>query len=381
MPSKKDNLLAYLNTVDLDLNNPRFMSQEEIDASNSSYLIERDYSKYKDYLSEDNTKVVHDSPETWDEKRALAQSGTEKVFNSLGQMAGTFGTSLASTVATLGGAAVGGLGQLGDLVTGEDNTDFMDTMVNNPVMQGINEFDRYLKEDLLPTYYTKEQQESLLSAATGTDLLNGVGFLASNIIPNAAVIKLFGNFSRMANAAKAGKLVGVLDKAVDAGTITNAEKMILGGVGKYFEKAPAMIGAAVGGGRRQRRSTGARHDGGRFLRRHAGERVAERGAHLRKHDLVGGRNLPAVRGIRSVVARRLKPAVDGERVVRQPRDTRRGLDVQRGHVEHLLRVAHAVDHVHVAAKVVTRRVEPNTETVDLRHLILLTGRSALRRRC
>lgn len=243
----KKNLLSYLNVDGEEPKAPVLLSQDEINQQSpyASSLFEKDYSKYQKYLQQ-NGQPVYDSPESWDEKRALAQSGTEKVFNSLGQMVGTFGTSLASTVATLGGAAVGGLGQLGDLVTGKDNTDFMDIMVNNPVMQGINEFDKYLKEDLLPTYYTKEQQESLLSAATGTDLLNGVGFLASNIIPNAAVTKLFGNFTRMANAAKAGKLAGVLDKAVDANTITNAEKMILGGVAKYFEKAPAMIGAAVG---------------------------------------------------------------------------------------------------------------------------------------
>ena len=245
--AKKKNLLEYLGVPETENTTPFLLSQEEINkqAPISSELIQKDYSKYQKYLQQ-NGQPVYDSPETWDEKRALAQSGTEKVFNSLGQMTGTFGTALASTVATLGGAAVGGVGQLVDLATGEDNTDFMNTMVNNPVMKGINDFDKYLKEEIVPTYYTKEQQESLFSAATGTDLLNGVGFLASNIIPNAAVTKLFGSFGKMANAAKAGKLVGVLDKAVDAGTITNAEKMILGGVGKYFETAPAMIGAAVG---------------------------------------------------------------------------------------------------------------------------------------
>jgi len=245
--AKKKNLLEYLGVPETENTTPFLLSQEEINkqAPISSELIQNDYSKYQKYLQQ-NGQPVYDSPETWDEKRALAQSGTEKVFNSLGQMAGTFGTALASTVATLGGAAVGGVGQLADLATGEDNTDFMNTMVNNPVMKGINDFDKYLKEDLLPTYYTKEQQESLLSAATGTDLLNGVGFLFSNIIPNAAVTKVFGNFSRMANVAKAGKLESVLDAAVKANKMTNAEKMILGGVGRYFEKAPAMIGAAVG---------------------------------------------------------------------------------------------------------------------------------------
>lgn len=202
-----------------------------------------DLKKYEPYIGGEAEYIKGPyNQQQWDDERAENQSGFAKFGNSVGQGLGTFTTALASTVTTLGSLPFA----IGEGIMEGSAQKGMDVLINNPIMQGINEFDKYLKEDLLPTYYTKEQQESLFNASKGTDLLNGLGFLASNVIPNAAVVKLFGNFSKMANAAKAGKLVGVLDKAVDAGQITNAEKMILGGVGKYFEKAPAMIGATVG---------------------------------------------------------------------------------------------------------------------------------------
>jgi hypothetical protein len=246
MPNKKKEFLDYLNTANISYDNLRVPTAEDLaDTGRSSYLIEKDFSKYKDYLSKQGD-VIHDSPDTWDDKRARAQSGTEKVFNSLGQMAGTFGTALASTVATLGGAAVGGVGQLTDLATGQDNTDFMNTMVNNPVMKGINDFDKYLKEDLVPTYYTKEQQESLLSASTGTDLLNGIGFMASAFVPNAAIGKLFGGWAKMAAVAKAGKLGAVLEAAEAAGKVTNLERKIISSLATHLDKAAPIVGGVVG---------------------------------------------------------------------------------------------------------------------------------------
>lgn len=241
MPSKKDKLLNYLNSVDLEVGEPSFMTQEEINSSSSSYLINRDFSKYKDYLTSSGS-VIHDSPDTWDDLRARQQSGLTKFGNSVGQMAGTFTTALASTVASLG-SGVAALGA--EAITGGE-AQGMDIFLNNPIMQGIDQFDKYLKEDLLPTYYTKEQQESIFSAATGTDLLNGVGFLASNLLPNAFIMKQFGGLSKMAAVAKAGKLTGVLDDAVKAGKLTNVESQVLSKTARYLDKVGPVTGALVG---------------------------------------------------------------------------------------------------------------------------------------
>ncbi len=197
-----------------------------------------DYSKYEPYLG----KRTPLSTDQWDDERARNQGGFEKVLRSTGQMAGTFGTSLASGVAALGSGIVA----LGAEAATGGEAQGMDIFLNNPVMKGISEYDKFLKEDLLPTYYTKEQQESVLSAATGTDLLNGIGFMASALVPNAFVMKAFGGLSKMAAASKAGKLIPVLEAAEKAGEITNIERQVLSKTAQFFDKAGPVTGALVG---------------------------------------------------------------------------------------------------------------------------------------
>jgi hypothetical protein len=197
-----------------------------------------DYSKYKPYLGESTSFNV----DQWDKERANAQSSLEKIGNTIGQGVGTFLTATASTAAAIPSIAVA-LGA--EAITGGEAKG-MDIAFNNPVMQSIGDFDKYLKEDLLPTYYTKEQQESLLSASTGTDLVNGVGFLLSNIIPSAVVTKALGGLPKMAAAAKAGKLESSLQTAIGKGLLKAEDATKLNALGKFFEKAPAMTGAMVG---------------------------------------------------------------------------------------------------------------------------------------
>jgi hypothetical protein len=204
--------------------------------------IAKDYSKYEDYLGK-STPLPE--PE-WDDARAKSQSGFEKVLNSTGQMVGTFGTAIASTAATLVGGAVGLAAETADLALEGDQFNGMDIALNNPIMQGISNFDKYLKEDLFPTYYTKEQQNSLLSAATGTDLLNGIGFMASAMLPAAYINKTLGGLAKMASIAKAGKLEPILDAAFKAGKISNIERQLISKTALHLDKAGPITGALVG---------------------------------------------------------------------------------------------------------------------------------------
>ena len=203
-----------------------------------------DYSKYEDYLGKSTGLQVNQ----WNDERANRQSATEKTIRNFGQGLGTFGTALASTVTALGGVGVGAIGQGIDLATGKDNTDFMDTVLNNPVMKSIAGFDEYIKNDLIPVYYTKEQQESLFSAARTTDFFNGLGFLASNVIPMGFVTSRFGGLSKMARVAKADpvRFAKLIDKAVDAGELGLKESQILSGTAKYLDKVGSVMGSLVG---------------------------------------------------------------------------------------------------------------------------------------
>ena len=204
-----------------------------------------DIEKYEPYIGGDAEyiKGPYDQQQ-WNDERAQAQSGFAKFGNSIGQGLGTFGTALASTVATIGSlpfAAVEGVSE-GSFQAG------MDTLLDNPVMKGISDFDKYLKEEIVPTYYTKEQQESLFSASFGTDALNGLGFLASNVIPMGFVSKAFGGLSKMARVAKADpvRFAKLIDKAVDAGELGLKESQILSGTAKYLDKVGSVMGSLVG---------------------------------------------------------------------------------------------------------------------------------------
>tara|TARA_R110000868_G_scaffold147371_2_gene368890 strand:+ start:1237 stop:6150 length:4914 start_codon:yes stop_codon:yes gene_type:complete len=174
--------------------------------------------------------------------RAVQQSGTEKVLNSVGQGVGTFGTALASGV----GALISGVAAVGAEVATGGEAKGMDIFLNNPFMKGIDDLDKYIKNDLVPTYYTKDQQDRIFSASTGTDLLNGIGFMASAFVPNAAIGKLFGSWSKMAAVAKAGKLGPILEAAEAAGKVTNLERKMLSAVATHLDKAAPIVGGVVG---------------------------------------------------------------------------------------------------------------------------------------
>ena len=228
--------------------NPYFLSQEEIDRTPSSSVLDIDYNKYKDYLSQDG-QPVSDAPETWDEKRALRQSSFDKIKNTLGQGAGTFGTALLSGYATLGALPIALGAEAYDAAFLEgDQVSGMDILLNNSVSKGLNELDKYIKEEIFPTYYTQEQQEKLFSASLGTELVNGLGFALSAMYgggPNI-INKVFGGLGKVVSQAKLGKLTGSLDEMVAAGKITTQEAAKIGAIAKPFEKMGNITGALVG---------------------------------------------------------------------------------------------------------------------------------------
>jgi hypothetical protein len=228
MPIDKDGKIYFNNSI-----NPSLPT-----------ITGKSLNEYKDYLGEAIDMPYNE--EIWNDKRAKSQSGFEKVLNSTGQMVGTFGTAMASTAATLVGGAVGLAAETADLALEGDQFNGMDIALNNPIMKGISDFDKYLKEDILPTYYTKEQQNSLLSAATGTDLLNGIGFMASAMLPSGFINGAFGGLAKMASVAKAGKLEPILDAAIKAGKITDIERGIISATARHLDKVGPITGALVG---------------------------------------------------------------------------------------------------------------------------------------
>ena len=237
MAKKKKDILI---PTEANIVQPYFLTQEEIDRTPSTNILDIDYSKYKDYLG-NNGQPVSISPEHWDEQRAKKQSGFAKFGNTFGQGLGTFGTSIASTAGVLFGIPYSAINAMQ-----EGDQDNLGDLFANPVVKGIAEFDKYLKEEVFPTYYTKEQQYSIFSAATGTDLINGVGFLASALVPNSVVQKVFGGLSKAVQASRIGKFTATIDEAIAAGTISTEEAAKLNSLVNAINKTGEITGAVIG---------------------------------------------------------------------------------------------------------------------------------------
>lgn len=191
-------------------------------------------------------ETMYDLLKGQNEYLANQQGYISKIGNTLGQGLGTFLTATLSTVGTAVGASAGAIGQIGDAISGQDNIDFMDIMLNNPLNQSISELDKYIKQDLLPTYYTEEQKNSLISAATGTELINGLGFMLSAMLPGAGITKALGGISKLGTMAKLGTLEANVAKSIATGAMKAETAPIALALGKFMSKVPAVTGAVVG---------------------------------------------------------------------------------------------------------------------------------------
>ena len=201
-----------------------------------------DLADYTDYMSPSDKYITGDvNFDQWDEDRARNQSGFGKFAKSFGQAGGTFLTTVASTAGVLGGLAYAPINEL----MNEGDQDTLGDIFANPLVKAISDVDKYIKEDLIPVYYTKEQQNSIFRASTGTDLLNGLGFLASALVPNALIGKVFGNLGKAVTAGKLGKLTGILDDAVTKGIIKVDEAGKMAGLVNVINSTGNITGALV----------------------------------------------------------------------------------------------------------------------------------------
>jgi len=197
---------------------------------------------YTDYMSPVEKYITGDvNFDQWGEDRARNQSGFGKFAKSFGQAGGTFLTTVASTAGVLAGLAYAPVNE----AMNEGDQDTMGDVFANPLVKAISDVDKYIKEDLMPVYYTKEQQNTIFSASTGTDLLNGLGFLASALVPNAMIGKVFGNLVKAVNAGKLGKLTGMLDDAVANGVIKVDEAGKMAGLVNAINTTGNVTGALV----------------------------------------------------------------------------------------------------------------------------------------
>jgi len=109
------------------------------------------------------------------------------------------GTKVVSEVAkmpgVIGGVVFGGFGQIGDIISGEDNTDFIQTAFNNSWIRAIGDAEEYIKSEALPVYVKKAVSEgNLWDNITAIDFwategADGIGYIVSMLVPGAAINK------------------------------------------------------------------------------------------------------------------------------------------------------------------------------------------------
>ncbi len=173
---------------------------------------------------------------TIDESVADAQGGLEIGAKLLWNVGSTFLTEIPKTAGYLGGAVVGGLGQAMDGITGKDETNFMETMVNNSFVNAFEQLSEEAKAQF-PVHLNKDVQEGGLMrkalsgewwATTGAD---GIGFLLSMMVPG-----------QLLKAAGIGNAIGALGETI-GGANKIAGKLIskAGLIGQYGKATNTLI--------------------------------------------------------------------------------------------------------------------------------------------
>ena len=160
------------------------------------------------YSELDNLNEIRSQRQPWLAKTGagLSRVGT-KVLAEIAKMPGV-----------LGGVVAGGIGQIADGVTGEDNTDFMQIAFNNAWVKGIEDAEEYVNSEVLPVYVSKAVSDGKLwDKITSMDFwategADGLGYVISMLAPGQAISSLKLG-SKLTGVGKWAKMAGSVEKA------------------------------------------------------------------------------------------------------------------------------------------------------------------------
>jgi len=167
----------------------------------------------------------------------------------LGRIVTKVGAEMFKTVGAIAGTAAGIIGNTVDLVTGQDNTDFLETAFNNDFIKATEKLQSIVNEGVLPVYVSDAVANgSFMDKVTSsefwaTDGADGVGYLISAMAPGAVINKLgaaegiFGGLTKLNSFVRYGddieKARIALMKA--GGTIDKINDYIIPAANTYFE--------------------------------------------------------------------------------------------------------------------------------------------------
>lgn len=131
-----------------------------------------------------------------EEKKAHRQPWLHKAGAGLGRVGTKVVAEIAKMPGVIGGIGAGIVGQIDDAISGEDNTDFMQTAFNNSWIKAIEGAEEHIKEEVLPVYVKEAiQSGNLWDNITSIDFwategADGLGYIISMLAPGQAITKL-----------------------------------------------------------------------------------------------------------------------------------------------------------------------------------------------
>lgn len=153
--------------------------------------------------------------------RANEQPWYDQIANGVAKMGGTALTTFLSSFGTLGAAAANGVGQIGDLISGEDNT-HMSEIWDNDFTRTMTDIDNYMEESF-KNYQTEAQQNKKWyerfgdAAFWADDVIKNMGFTLSAMASGSVFSGGLGLMGKALNiAGQASKAGSVARNAASA---------------------------------------------------------------------------------------------------------------------------------------------------------------------
>jgi hypothetical protein len=243
-------LNAYLNAAQksngnppLDLNSALNNAQNKSRFTSSS-LGSGEFLDYGENIADTrylDSGFTRFSPYDAHELQAYNQGSFTKFGTMFPRIANKALGEIAKMPGVIGGIGAGTVGQIGDLFTGEDNTDFVKTAFDNEWIKAINESTENINKEYLPVYVKNAIETGSLTDKIftpdfwATEGADGIGYIVSMLVPGAVIGKLglgakFGNMlGKTQKAREVLTKIGFAGKAADIKMATLANTLFEAG--------------------------------------------------------------------------------------------------------------------------------------------------------
>lgn len=181
-------------------------------------------SMFDEGITWDTNIDPNDIPTSLNNFRSDRQGGWAELGAGLGRLPNKVGTEIIKTVGALGGLGLAVGENTADLISGEDNHNFLDTTFNNAFIKGVQSFSDKINENMFPVYVNSAIQDGNFMDKISspefwsTEGVDGLGFMIAFMAPGAAFKALNLGSKAASLSAKTlanARYAGNVDKAVE----------------------------------------------------------------------------------------------------------------------------------------------------------------------